>query len=198
MKILIREGSAARNFDELKFLLNDQWQNCMLCSDDKHPDDLLKGHINLMVKKAIHEKIDLFNVLSATSLNPKNHYNLDIGLLRIGDPADFIIVDNLKDLNVLKTYINGIEVANNGRTLIRSIKPDIKNNFNITPKKPSDFKVKYKKGKLNVIVAIEGQLITDISKEEPLISNGNVVSDVDRDILKITVINRYKESKPLL
>jgi len=196
MKILIREGSAARNFDELQPLLEDHWESCMLCSDDKHPDDLVKGHINLMVKKAIARGIDPMKVLSAASLNPVNHYNLDVGLLRVGDPADFLIVDNLKDLNVLETYINRIEVAKKGKSLIPRSKPEIKNNFNISQKKPSDFAIQAEKGKINVIVAVEGQLVTEKSKEEPNISNGFVVSDVDSDILKISVVNRYKQSKP--
>jgi len=196
MKILVREGSAAKNFDELRPLLENNWKNCMLCSDDKHPDDLLKGHINLMVKKAIENKIDPLKVLSTTSLNPKIHYNLDIGLLQTGDPADFIIVDNLKDLNVLKTFINGVEVASKGISYIKRINPEIINNFEIKSKKPSDFSIKYTKGKINVIVANEGQLITDITQIEPTISEGFVVSNIKKDILKIAVINRYKESKP--
>jgi len=196
MKILIREGSAARNFDELCPLLEKNWESCMLCSDDKHPDDLLKGHMNLLVKKAIKNGIDPIKVLSSASLNPKNHYNLDIGLLQVGDYADFIVVDNLDNFNVLKTYINGTVVANKGNSLIHRMKPEIKNNFNISPKKPIDFAIKAKNGKINVIEAIEGQLITNKIRKESLISNGNVVSNVDEDILKVTVINRYKESKP--
>ena len=196
MKILIREGSAARNFDELYPLLEKNWESCMLCSDDKHPDDLLKGHMNLLVKKAIKNGIDPIKVLSSASLNPKKHYNLEIGLLQPGDYADFIVVDDLDNFNVLKTYINGTEVANKGNCLIQRIKPEIKNNFNISPKKPIDFAIKAENGKINVIEAIEGQLITNKIRKEPLISNGNVVSNVDENILKITVINRYKESKP--
>jgi adenine deaminase len=196
MKILIREGSAARNFDELQPLLEDHWESCMLCSDDKHPDDLVKGHINLMVKKAIVKGIDPLKVLSAASLNPVSHYNLDVGLLRVGDPADFLIVDSLEELNVLSTYINGAEVAKDGNSLVSRIKPEIKNNFNIGPTKPSDFAVKSKGEMINVIVAIDGQLITEKSKEKPKISNGHAVSDVDRDILKMVVVNRYKEAKP--
>ena len=196
MKILIREGSAARNFDELQPLLEDYWESCMLCSDDKHPDDLVKGHINLMVKKAIAKGIDPLKVLSAASLNPVSHYNLDVGLLRVGDPADFLVVDSLEELNVLSTYINGVEVAKDGNSLVSRIKPEIKSNFNIGPTKPSDFAVKSKGEMINVIVAIDGQLITEKSKEKPKISRGHAVSDVDRDILKIVVVNRYKEAKP--
>jgi adenine deaminase len=196
MKILIREGSAARNLDELQPLLEDYWESCMLCSDDKHPDDLVKGHINLMVKKAIAKGIDPLKVLSAASLNPVSHYNLDVGLLKVGDPADFLVVDNLEELNVLSTYINGVEVAKDGNSLVSRIKPEIKSNFNISPTKPSDFAVKSKGEMINVIVSIDGQLITEKSKENPKISNGHAVSDIDRDILKIVVVNRYKEAKP--
>jgi adenine deaminase len=196
MKILIREGSAARNFNELSPLLKEQWQNCMLCSDDKHPDDLLKGHINILVKKAIKNGIDLFKVLSVASLNPVKHYNLEVGLLRKGDPADFLIVDNLKNLNVLKTYINGIEVARKGKSQISRIKPEIKNNFNISLKEPSHFAIRAKRGKINVIITVEGQLVTEKVEEEPKISKGYVVSSVDKDILKIVVVNRYKNAKP--
>jgi adenine deaminase len=196
MKILIREGSAARNFDELQPLLEGYWESCMLCSDDKHPDDLVKGHINLMAKRAIAKGIDPLKVLSAASLNPVSHYNLDVGLLRVGDPADFLVVDSLEELNVLSTYVNGVEVAKNGNSLVSRIKPKIKNNFNIGPTKPSDFAVKSKGEMINVIVAVEGQLVTEKSKEKPKVSNGYAVSDVDRDILKIVVVNRYKEAKP--
>jgi adenine deaminase len=149
-----------------------------------------------MVKKAIAKGVDPLKVLSAASLNPIIHYNLDVGLLRVGDPADFLVVDNLKNLNVLETYINGIVVSKNNKSLIPRIKSEIKNNFNIGPKEPSDFAINVKDGKINVIVAIEGQLITEKVKEEPNISNDQVVSDVDRDILKIVVVNRYKEADP--
>ena len=196
MKILIREGSAARDFNELYPLLKDNWESCMLCSDDKHPDDLIKGHINMMVKRALGKGIDPFKVFSAASLNPVNHYNLGVGVLRIGDPADFLVVGNLKDLNILGTYINGIIVAKNGKTYIKRTELEIKNNFNIGPKKPNDFIIKAEKGKINVIKAIEGQLITEKEKVDPKISDNQIISDIERDILKITVVNRYNESKP--
>ncbi|UCF49576.1 MAG: adenine deaminase [Thermoplasmatales archaeon] len=196
MKVLIREGTGARNFDDLQTLMEENIDSCMLCSDDKHPNDLVKGHINLIAKKAIKNGINPMKVLRAASLNPIVHYNLDVGLIRIGDPADFNVVDNLNKLNILKTFINGIEVARNGTSFIPSIKPEIKNNFNIDFKKPSDFIVKSTDNKINVIVAIDGQLITEKSIENPLASNGEIISDVNRDILKISVINRYKNYKP--
>ncbi|KYK35034.1 MAG: adenosine deaminase [Thermoplasmatales archaeon SG8-52-3] len=196
MKVLLREGTGARNFNDLQKLIEENVDSCMLCSDDKHPNDLIKGHINLIVKRAIENGIDPFKVLKAASVNPISHYNLDVGLLRIGDPADFIVVDDLRKLNVLNTYINGTEVARNGTTLITSIKPEIKNNFNISFKKPSDFSVKKTNGKINTIVAIDGQLITKKEIEKPLFSNDLILSDIDRDILKISVVNRYKNTKP--
>jgi len=196
MKLLLREGSAARNFDDLQPIMKDSIDSCMLCSDDKHPDDLMKGHINQVVKKAIKKGIDPIEVIRSASLNPAIHYNLDVGLLRVGDPADFLIVDNLKEMNVLSTYINGVEVAKNGDSLITRMKPEIKSNFNIGLKKPSDFQVKSKGGLINVIVAIDGQLHTEKSIEKPKISNEKIVSDIKRDILKIVVVNRYKNRTP--
>jgi adenine deaminase len=196
MKVLLREGTGARNFNDLQQLIGENADSCMLCSDDKHPNDLIKGHINLIVKRAIENGIDPMKVLKAASVNPISHYNLDVGLLRIGDPADFIIVDDLKRLNVLNTYINGIEVARNGTTLINSIKPEIKNNFNISLKNPNDFLTKSTSNKINAIVAIDGQLITEREIEKPLVTDGNVISDVDNDILKISVVNRYINTNP--
>ena len=149
-----------------------------------------------MVKKAILQGIDPLKVITAASYNPITHYNLDVGLLRAGDSADFLVVNNLKDFDILKTYINGNVVARKGKSLISKIKPKIKNNFKISIKKPSDFSIKASKQKINVIVAIEGQLITEKSIEEPIVSNGYIASDPKRDLLKITVVNRYKKSKP--
>ena len=194
MKILIREGSAAHNFDDLLPLLEENYKSCMLCSDDKHPDDLIKGHINLLVKKAINSGINPIKVLTAASYNPVVHYNLNVGLLREGDPADFLVVNNLDDLMILKTVINGMEVATEGVSNIEYIAPDIINNFNTTLKKPKDFSLKCEKDFINVIVAVDGQLITEKISVEPRIVDGFAVSDVDRDILKIVVVNRYKNT----
>jgi len=196
MKILIREGSAAHNFDDLLPLLEENYKSCMLCSDDKHPDDLIKGHINLLVKKAINSGINPIKVLTAASYNPVVHYNLNVGLLREGDPADFLVVNNLDDLMILKTVINGMEVATEGVSNIEYITPDIINNFNTTLKKPKDFSLKCEKDFINVIVAVDGQLITEKISVEPRIVDGFAVSDVDRDILKIVVVNRYKNTNP--
>ncbi len=195
-KILIREGSAARNFDALISLIEDYPDSCMFCTDDKHPDDLIKGHIDVMVKKALNAGFDLMTVLRCASVNPVLHYGLEGGLLRKGDPADFVVVNDLEDLNILKTYINGEPVAECGKTLLPEASPDIVNNFSAREKKPAAFAVKKAGEFINVIEAVEGQLITDSVKERPLVRKGCVVSDVERDILKIAVVNRYRQAPP--
>lgn len=195
MRILIREGSAARNFDELIPIVEGHYESCMFCSDDKHPDDLLKGHINDMVKRALDSGIDLMKVLRVACVNPVLHYGLDAGLLRIGDDADFIVADNIRDLNVLKTYVNGELVAEEGKPLRPEIPPKIVNNFRIEKRNVDDFLLSHKSGKINVIEAVDGQLITNKLVVSPKIEDGYVVSDVQRDVLKIAVVNRYMESK---
>lgn len=195
MKIQIREGSAAENFEALIPLVDSHYESCMFCSDDKHPDDLIKGHIDEMVRRSINYGIDIFKILNVSSVNPVKHYDLEVGLLQEGDPADFLIVDNLNDLNILKTYINGNIVSEGGKTNIEHKSFEVKNNFNVGQKNISEFILPYKEGLLNVIEAIDGQLITNDIHVEPKIVNGNVVSDIERDILKIAVVNRYKDSK---
>jgi len=195
MKVLIREGSAAKNFDKLIPIVDEHYENCMFCSDDKHPDDLLKGHINDLVKRAVDYGIDLMKVLRVACVNPIFHYDLDVGLLRKGDRADFIVVDNMKDFNVLKTYIDGEIVAEKGRSLLDKKPSKIVNNFNVHKKEINDFVLPYKKGDINVIEAIDGQLITNKLVMDPKVVDGYGVSDVQNDILKIAVVNRYNESK---
>ncbi len=196
MKVLIREGSAAKNFDELHPLIREHKDMIMLCSDDKHPDDFVEGHINEVVKKAIGLGYDLYDVLQITCLNPVSHYKLDVGTLNTGDDADFIVVNNLKEFKNIATYINGAKVSENGKTLIERVDSKIVNNFNIGLKKPEDFAVKHKGGKIRVIEAIEGQLITNELHLDAKVENGFVVSDIENDVLKITVVDRYREAKP--
>lgn len=192
MKILIREGSAAKNFEVLIDLLQDYSDDIMFCSDDKHPDDLMLGHINLLVKRAIEKGIDIFNVLKAACINPVLHYKLDVGLLNINDTADFIVIDNLKDFSILQTYINGVLVAENGNDLIATIPESIVNNFNIEEKESADFKIQLKHTKIKVIEVIDGQLLTKTYiGEVDLDVEGNAVSNNEADILKIAVVNRY-------
>jgi len=198
MKVLVREGSAAKNFDTLKHLLNESPQMVMLCSDDKHPDDLLIGHINLMIKRALESGVDLFDVLTAAIVNPILHYSLECGLLKKGDWADFIIVENLVSLKVLATYINGEKVAENGRCLFDSVPITAINKFNCEKLKLDDIKQLDKGNKIKVIVAIEGELITDSIEVTPKVEDGMIVSDIEQDVLKLVVLNRYEKSPPAI
>lgn len=200
MKILIREGSAAKNFEALIDLLPEHYENMMFCSDDKHPDNLVEGHINLLVKRALAKYPDLlFETLQMACINPVLHYRLPVGLLREGDPADFILVDNLVDFNVQQTYLNAIIVAENGTSKIQNLPSEIVNNFNCKTKKEEDFAFKNSDSpatKIKVIEVLDGQLITLKSEHQPKVSDDLVISDVERDILKIVVVNRYQDAPP--
>src|SRR6478735_844810 len=197
MKILIREGSAAKNFEALIDLLHDYPDMMMFCSDDKHPDNLVESHINELVKRALAKGIDLFKVLKAACINPIQHYKLEVGLLRENDPADFIVVNNLQDFEVKQTYINGNLVAENGKTNIEFAPSTLVNNFDTDFKKPEQFKMVASEGeKVRVIEAFDGQLITHQVWQTAKVENGNAVSDVENDVLKITVVNRYQNAEP--
>ena len=196
MKILIREGSAAKNFDALIDLLPAYFENMMFCSDDKHPDDLLLGHINQLCERAVAKGIDVFKVLQAACVNPVKHYNLEVGLLQQGDPADFILVDNLKEFNVLETYINGELVAKNGKSFVKSVPFKVLNNFNTDIKKVADFRLASSSKKIRVIEALDGELVTNNIEADSLIVDGNLVSNTATDVLKMTVVNRYKNEIP--
>jgi adenine deaminase len=196
MKIQIREGSAAKNFDALAGLLETHPDMVLFCSDDKHPNDLVKGHINELVKRAVKLGYDPMRVLKSCILNPIDHYGLDVGLLQAGDDADFIIVDNLLDLNVQATYIQGKQVSENDKTFIEPVSESEPNFFNAEKISPEDIEVTGEPGQLKVIQAMDGQLITNALTVIPKIENGLVVSDVGRDILKLVVVNRYKPEKP--
>jgi len=197
MKILIREGSAAKNFDALIPLLPEHAENIMFCSDDKHPDNLVEGHINLLVKRALAQGYDLFQVLQAACVNPVTHYKLEVGLLRAGDPADFIVVDNPEDFTVQATYINGELVAGNGTSKIAFTESEEINNFDTDEKVAQQFEVPAADAtRIRVIEAFDGQLITKEAWASPKTENGFIVSDVDQDVLKIAVVNRYENSLP--
>ncbi len=196
MKIIIREGSAAKNFEALIELLPEYADDIMFCSDDKHPDDLVEGHINLLVKRALHKGHDLFKVLKVACLNPIDHYDLEVGRLRIGDPADFIVVNDLKNFQVLKTIINGELVAENGISKIPPVENDIINNFNVGLKTADDFKIASEGPNIKVIEALDGQLITQSLKHFIAADNGWAKASLEHDILKIVVVNRYIDSPP--
>lgn len=195
MKIIIREGSAAKNFEALIGLLNDWPDKMMFCSDDKHPDSLVLGHINQLCARAVAKGINIFKILKAASVNPVEHYKLDVGLLREGYPADFIIVKDLVKFEVVKTYINGELVAENGKSLIRTQESGVINNFTCSKRNVEDFAVVWNGEKeIPVIEALDGQLITNKLFFEPKVVDGKIVSDTDRDILKIVVVNRYSDA----
>jgi adenine deaminase len=196
-KIAIREGSAARNFDALYTLIGEHPSMTMLCSDDKHPDELATGHINVLVRRAVERGVDVFDALQAACVNPVEHYGLDVGLLRAGDPADFIEVDSLDAFNVRRTWVDGQLVAEQGRTLLPRVEPAVVNKFVETHVQPEQFTVAAKaRLRLQVIEALDGQLITNRIEAEPLVVEGEVVSDPGRDILKMVVVNRYQAAPP--
>ena len=196
MKILIREGSAAKNFEALIDLLPEHYKNMMFCSDDKHPDDLLIGHINQLCERAVARGMDVFKVLQVACVNPVNHYNLEVGLLQKGDAADFIVVDDLEKFKVLETYIDGELVAKNGKSFITSVPFEVLNNFNTDTKKIEDFMLASSSKKIRVIEALDGELVTNQIEANPLIIDGNLVSNTTTDVLKLTVVNRYQNTNP--
>ena len=196
MKILIREGSAAKNFDALIPLMAQYPEKLMFCSDDKHPNDLMKGHINLLVKRALQKGYKLMDVLRAASLNAVRHYGLNVGLLQPGDDADFIVVDNIPDFNVLQTYIRGRLMAEEGRCCMPYRKEEACNRFNALPITAEDLRVPDEGKPIKVIACMEGSLITNTIVARPKVVEGNLVSDTTRDILKVVVLNRYCPSKP--
>ncbi len=196
--ILIREGSAARNFDALVSLLGDYPNQTMLCSDDKHPDELLTGHINVLVRRAVAAGIDVFDALQAACLNPIEHYGLDVGQLRVGDPADFIEVGSLAEFDVLRTWIDGELVAEQGRTTLPRVEPAVVNRFVETRIEPQQLEIAAGPGNLQVLEALDGQLITHRIEIEPKVVNANVVSDVGNDVLKLVVTNRYQSAPPAI
>ena len=192
MKILIREGSAAKNFEALIGLMIHHADNMMFCSDDKHPDSLVEGHINLLCKRAVAKGINVFKVLQAACINPVLHYKLDVGLLRAGDAADFIVVEDLTHFKTLQTYVDGVLVATYGKSLIKTETAGLINQFDCAEKVVSDFSVPdIGVKKIPVIEALEGQLITNKLSIKPKIVNGEIVSDLINDVLKIVVVNRY-------
>ena len=196
MKILIREGSAAKNFDALVCFIEKYPEKCMLCSDDKHPDELVQGHINQLVKRALDAKCDKMKVFKTASMNPVMHYGLEVGLLQKGDFADFAVIDGFESFRILETWIDGSKVAENGKTLLPHISINPINNFNTTEKKIQDFTVPAEGKKINLIQALDGQIYTEWKQEYPKIQGNNVISDPDRDILKISVVNRYADVQP--
>lgn len=198
MKVIIREGSAAKNFDALIDLLPDHYQHIMFCSDDKHPDDLIVSHINALCARAAAKGMDVFKILQSACINPVAHYELDVGLLEVGDPADFILVEDLKMFKTVQTYIDGQLVYNEGKSLINSVSFPILNHFSCNKKRASDFQCESSTRKIRVIEALDGQLVTKEIIAKASVSSGNLVSNVKDDILKMTVVNRYQDQIPAI
>jgi adenine deaminase len=198
MKILIREGSAAKNFEALIDLLHNWEDMIMFCSDDKHPDSLEIGHINELCARAVAKGIDVFKVLKAACINPVLHYKLDVGLLQQNDAADFIVVNNLQQFKTLQTYIDGTLVAENGTSKIETKKSGTINNFNCDAKIVEDFIIDATayENEVPIIIALDGQLITEkLMVNKLLLQNDDVLnSSIENDILKIVVVNRYSNA----
>jgi adenine deaminase len=200
MTVQIREGSAAKNFDDLLSLLDNHSDNIMFCSDDKHPDDLMKnGHVNALVRRAVAKGYDPIDVLRICSLTPIKHYKLDVGLLQLGDDADFVVVNNLTDFDVRATYIQGEKVSENGiPTFPRYVPSELINQFNAEKITTAQLHVIPTDGQLKVINVDDGQLFTHKILCQPKIVDGNIVSDVENDVLKLVVYNRYQPSVPAI
>jgi len=196
MVVQVREGSAAKNFEALIDLLHDWSHRMMLCSDDKHPDGLVEGHINLLCARAVARGIDVFKVLQASCINPIAHYRLSVGQLRVGDPADFIVVDDLRDFRVRKTFIKGQLVAEDGRSLMERVAVEAPNNFSCSPKRIEDLFVPARTEDLLCIEALDGQLITRKKWMPPTSKGAACVADPSKDLLKIAVVNRYHDAPP--
>ena len=201
MKILIREGSAAKNFEALYPLLNSHTNNIMLCSDDKHPDSLLEGHINQLCSRAIAKGIDKFKVLQAACINPVEHYKLPTGKMQVGDPANFIMVNDLISFEVVSTFINGLMVAEKGKSYIAAIPENSINQFDAPFISAVQLKIDTKdypnqNGLIPVIEAIDGQLITNCIWMSPTEKENCLIANTTNDVLKLVVYNRYKTAAP--
>jgi adenine deaminase len=196
MKLMIRQGSAARNFDTLWPLIDRYPEQCMLCTDDIYPDELTESHINGLVRRAVAYGADTMNVLKAACVNPVRHYGLDVGLLRPGDAADFIVVNNLAEYKIISTCIQGRFVARRGKPLLPPTSSTPLPSIAINKKMAADFSIKQTGRKIRVIEAIDGQILTNLVYVVPRIASGQVVSDPDNDVLKFTVVSRYEPTPP--
>ncbi len=199
MKVLIRWGSAANNFDTLHPLLAESPSSCMFCSDDRHPDDLAEEHMDAMVRKAFRLGYDRMMVLKCATLHPVRHYGLRSGLLQPGDPGDLVVLDSLgDDFRVIETYVDGRLVASRGKSLIESLPVEAMNHFQAGEKAPADFAVPVRGPFIHVIDTLDGQVITGRSRERVRAAGGYAVADPEKDVLKVAVINRYRDVPPAL
>ncbi|MDA3930512.1 MAG: adenine deaminase [Prolixibacteraceae bacterium] len=195
MKIMLRESSASIDFQNLISLINSHSDKVMFCTDDCHPDDLEKSYINGLVKRAIDQKYDIFDILTASTLTAKSHYKLNIGLLQISDCADFIVVDDLENFTVISTVIDGVEVFDGSTVLIDESNLSLINNFLVNTITDVDLQVRRSSSSINVIEVIPDSLLTKKYKYEINISDDFIHSNIEDDILKIVVLNRYVKAK---
>jgi adenine deaminase len=193
MWVQIREGSAAKNFDALWPLLRSHPDRVMLCSDDKHPDGLVNGHINTLCARAVALGVDPFDVLRAACLNPRDHYTLPIGRLRVGDAADMVLLEDLVDFKVRRTWIEGSLVAEDGNTRIDRVPEDRPNRFHCTPVSPGTLQVPSVGTERPVIGALDGQLVTAKLLMPDHVVNGLSMPDPVHDVLKLVVVDRYTD-----
>ena len=196
MKVQIRDGSACKDFENLHSLIPIHYKDLMFCSDDLHPEDIVKGHMKLLVKRAVAFGYDPLKVLQIACLNPVKHYNLPVGLLQKGDAADFIVVNNLKEFEVQRAVIDGNVVFEEKKVCFKRAIPQIVNNFHIEPISQSDIQILAKTDRVLTIQLIRNQLVTDKKVVRTKVVNGLASADVDRDILKIVYLNRYRKSTP--
>ena len=201
MKILIREGSAAKNFEALYELIEDHPSMIMLCSDDKHPDSLVEGHINSLCARAVAKGIDPLLVLRAACINPVDHYKLPTGKMQVGDAANFILVEDLVSFKVNQTYIKGNLVAENGKSFIEAVSEKAINKFDAASIEENNIQISLneypqQEGKMAVVEAIDGQLITNKLWLSPKLEGDKIISNTESDVLKMVVYNRYYAAPP--
>ncbi len=192
MKVMLRQGSSARNLKDLISASGD-----FIVSDDKHPEDLIKGHVDLMLKEAVDYGLDSVEAVKMVTINPATHYNLNNGLIAPGRAADLVVVDDLEDLNVKKVYIQGELVARDNKTLF-SVKPfKLGSSFKLSPKTSADFEVpsRNREETVRVIEVNEGQLITGESEITLKVDKYSIQPDIEDDILKIAVVERYGHNR---
>ena len=197
LKLLIRYGSAARHFESFIPLLARYPDMCMFCSDDKHPDDLLKDHINTIAAVAYKKGISLLAILQAASVNPIRHYKLPLGLLQVGDTADFTLVDDLATFKPREVWLRGQCVARNGKSALPRGEAIVRNKFAATLLQPEDMRLAATDSRsVRVIGVRDGQLVTDHLVEQIEPRGGVVSADPERDIIKLVVVNRYEPARP--
>lgn len=201
MKIMIREGSAARNFDALHPLIARSPDKIMFCTDDCHPDDLVTGHINRLAARACALGYDLFDVLTAACITPRQHYHLPLGSLQQGDPMTGALVSDLQSFRVQRTFIDGVPVFSVGEPQLTYRRATPINHFNATLIAPDDLRIlgpHAPSAQCRIIVAQDGQLMTSEAIETMAVHQGQIAAAPERDILLMAVVNRYAKAQPAM